>query len=101
MRHGVCRNATVRTITLALVAAAGWAQTAPDWRKIGSTSVELMLAAPATGPVDRVWFSADGSILYARTRSAKLLQTLDFQTWTPAAATEPAPLVQSAAMRSP
>lgn len=43
----------------------------PDWRRIGNSSVELLLAAPATGPVVRVWFSADGKTLYARTRSLR------------------------------
>ena len=43
------------------------AQTHPDWRKVGSSSVELMLASPATGPVERVWYSAGGSLLFART----------------------------------
>jgi len=55
-----------------------------DWRPVGGTSVELMLAAPATGPVDRVWFSADGSVLYARTPAGKTFQTANFETWIPA-----------------
>src|ERR1700730_5366634 len=105
MSHGVCRKGTVRgavqAITLALVAVSAFAQTAPDWRRIGSTSVELMLAAPATGPVERVWFSADGSVLYARVRSGKIFQTVDFQAWTPASAGEPAPVSLASAVRSP
>src|SRR6185503_11242929 len=55
----------------------------PDWRKIGSSAVELLFAAPATGPVDRVWFSESGSTLFARTRSGNILQTADFETWVP------------------
>ncbi len=58
------------------------AQPRPDWRKVGSSSVELMLASPATGPVERVWYSADGSLLFARTLSGKTFETADFQTWT-------------------
>src|SRR5713101_6134966 len=54
----------------------------PDWRKVGSTSVELMLAAPATGPVDNVWFGPDGRTLYARTHSGKTFETVDFESWT-------------------
>jgi len=50
---------------------------------VGGSSVELMLAAPATGPVDRVWFSADG-ILYAKVHSGKVFQTSDFESWSPA-----------------
>ncbi len=60
----------------------------PDWRKVGSSSVELMLAAPATGPVDNVWFAPDGRTLYARTHSGKVFETADFENWTAAA---PAP----------
>ena len=60
------------------------AQIRPDWRKIGSSSVDLNLASPATGPVDAVWFSADGSELYARTGSGRIFETGDFETWTPA-----------------
>jgi hypothetical protein len=55
----------------------------PDWRKIGSTSIELRLAAPATGPVDNVWFSLDGRTLYARLHSGKTFETVDFENWTP------------------
>jgi uncharacterized protein (TIGR03437 family) len=65
----------------------GWGQMRPDWRKIGPPSVELMLASPATGPVDRVWYS--GSTLYARTRSGRTLQTADFESWIPASGVEP------------
>jgi uncharacterized protein (TIGR03437 family) len=67
-------------LVLALVFLAA-AQPRPDWRKVGSSSVELMLASPATGPVERVWYSADGSLLFARTPSGKVFETADFQTW--------------------
>jgi uncharacterized protein (TIGR03437 family) len=59
----------------------GAAQTRPDWRKVGGASVELMLASPATGPVERVWYSADGSLLFARTPAGKVFETADFETW--------------------
>jgi uncharacterized protein (TIGR03437 family) len=73
------------------------AQTAPDWRKIGGSAVELFLAAPATGPIDQVWFSGAGSLLYARTRSGRVFQTADFETWY-AVATPPEPPPQAAAL---
>src|SRR6185369_251376 len=84
----VCRKATVRALVwLFTLAAAGVspvvAQT--DWRRVGGSSVELMLAAPATGPMDRVWFSPDGSILYARTAWGKVFQTANYETWFPVA----------------
>ncbi|HTX37922.1 MAG TPA: hypothetical protein VME43_22990 [Bryobacteraceae bacterium] len=47
--------------------------------------MDLELAAPATGPVNQVWYSADGSTLYARTGSGKVFRTSDFETWSPAA----------------
>lgn len=53
----------------------------PDWRKFGSPSIEMMLASPATGPVDSVWFAPDGGRLYAATRSGKIFETADFETW--------------------
>ena len=56
------------------------------WRKVGSSSVELMLAGPATGPVDNVWFAPDGRTLYARTHSGKSFETADFENWTPSTA---------------
>ena len=59
------------------------AQTAPlGWRQIGNTSMEVGLASPATGPVLAVWYSADGSRLYARTRANRVFETLDFENWT-------------------
>jgi uncharacterized protein (TIGR03437 family) len=64
------------------------AQTRPDWRKVGSSSVELMLASPATGPVERVWYSAGGSLLFARTPSGKVFETADFETWAAASVAE-------------
>lgn len=60
------------------------AQTAPlrlDWRHIGNSGIDLSLAAPATGPVDRVWFSADGTTIYARTHSGRTLETQDLEGW--------------------
>jgi uncharacterized protein (TIGR03437 family) len=39
-----------------------------------------MLASPATGPVDKVWFNGDGELL-ARTRSGKVFHSFDFETW--------------------
>src|SRR4026208_211873 len=71
---------------------AALAQTPPgiddaDWRRIGGTSVDLMLASPAGGPGDNVWFSSDGRTLYARTRTGRVFETIDFENWT--AATRP------------
>ena len=43
-----------------------------------------MLASPATGPVERVWYSPGGSLLYARTASGRTFQTADFASWSAA-----------------
>ncbi len=98
----MCRKDTYRpalrvlgfTLLAALCASA---QTRPDWRKVGTSAVELMLAGPATGPVDRVWFSPDGSQLFARTASGRTFSTIDFETWTPADAAAPPPAPPAAA----
>jgi len=43
--------------------------------------MELALPSLATGPVDRVWYSPNGSTLYARTASGRVFQTGDFEQW--------------------
>ena len=78
------------------------AQTQPNWRKVGGSSVDLMLASPATGPVERVWYSPDGSLLFARTLSGKLFETADFETWAAVAeGAETDPLIPATAARLP
>src|SRR5579872_719696 len=107
MRLVVCHNGTVRVpfriLTIGLAGAIGLlAQNPPDWRKIGGSGVDLMLASPATGAVDRVWYSGDGSTLFARTLSGRVFQTNDFETWKPAAnPPDPSPMVRAMAVRQP
>jgi uncharacterized protein (TIGR03437 family) len=103
----VCHKETLRhtlrlfALVLALAHFAA-AQTGAQWRKVGSFAVEFMLASPATGPVDRVWFNSDGGLLYARTRSGKVFQTPDFETWTAAAsAAQPSEPMPGMAVRVP
>jgi uncharacterized protein (TIGR03437 family) len=85
-------RATVRAITLVLALSCLASGQAPAWRRVGTSAVELLLASPATGPVDRVWFSASGGTLYARTDSGKVFETSDYEVWQPAANTaEPLP----------
>ena len=52
-----------------------------EWRHIGNTVIESGLASVSTGPVDRVWFAADGSKLIALTRSGRAFETEDFEQW--------------------
>src|ERR1700682_1082657 len=86
----MCRKYTTRqfgvlTVVAMLGALSASAQTAPlalDWRHIGNSGLDLSIAGVATGPVDRVWYSADGARLYARTGSGRVFQTEDFERWT-------------------
>jgi uncharacterized protein (TIGR03437 family) len=55
-----------------------------DWRRIGNSAMDLSLAAVATGPVDRVWYSDDGARLYAQTASGIVYATDDLEKWAPA-----------------
>ncbi|HMD48656.1 MAG TPA: hypothetical protein VKG79_06150 [Bryobacteraceae bacterium] len=52
-----------------------------DWRHIGNSAIELGLPSVATGPVSRVWYSADGSVLSLRTSDGRTYQTSDFERW--------------------
>ena len=86
-------------LTIAAIAAA---QSPPDWRKVGGFSVNLALASPATGRVERVWFSPGGSTLFARTQSLKVFETADFVSWSAVADPVDVPAVTPAnAVRLP
>lgn len=52
-----------------------------DWRRLGQPAIDLKLAGLATGPVTSVWFSPDGSRLFARSASGVVFETADFETW--------------------
>ncbi len=97
--RSVCRNATALTTLFAAVLATAvtHAQT-PEWRRIGTSTIAQGLASPAGGPVQRVWYSADGFVLYARIASGRTYQTNDFEKWTaaPAGVEPPTPAAGSA-----
>jgi uncharacterized protein (TIGR03437 family) len=89
----MCRRATVRVVigvwgvglgVLVLSPRLG-AQPAPAatmaWRHIGNSALELALPSLATGAVERVWYSPDGAILYAKTVSGRVFTTTDFEQW--------------------
>ncbi len=59
------------------------------WRRLGGSTFDAGLAAPATGAVAAVWFSPDASKLYARTVSGKVWETADYESWSPAANPSP------------
>jgi uncharacterized protein (TIGR03437 family) len=80
----MCRRSTIRLLTLTgiLVAAGAQAQNLQiDWRHIGNSAMELGLPSVATGPVSRVWYSADGSTLFAQASSGRTYETTDFERW--------------------
>jgi uncharacterized protein (TIGR03437 family) len=85
----MCRSTTVRIFVATATLGMGFlsapllrAQVADlDWRHIGNSALELGLPSVGTGPVDRVWYSADGSTLYASTRSGRTYQSTDFEQW--------------------
>jgi uncharacterized protein (TIGR03437 family) len=67
-----------------------WGQgTSVGWRHIGNSAIETALPAAATGPVDRVWYSPDGSALFAKTASGRTFRTADFEQWQLVTATPP------------
>ena len=94
----MCHNAPVprRRLSLGgaallLAASLAWAQSEaltprtllPDWRRVGSSSYDIFLASAATGPVEKVWFSSNGSRLFIRTASGRFFGTSDFESWQP------------------
>ncbi len=82
VRHSAtCRWAACLSFGLALFSVGASAQIGADWRRLGSTSMDLSLASPASGPVEKVWFAEDGSRLYARTSAKRTYATTDFEHW--------------------
>ena len=63
---------------------------APDWRRVGNSALDLDLAGLATGPVDRVGYSASGDQIWARSSSGKTFVTNDLDHWVAAAPGSPA-----------
>jgi uncharacterized protein (TIGR03437 family) len=83
----------------------GWSQptvpaSVPDWRRVGNTAIDWSLAALATGPVNRVWYSTSGSLLI-ETAARRVLETKDFETWRPAATPVPAEAQNAPVVRLP
>jgi len=85
----VCAMIVGANLALAQLPQAEPGEYRADWRRIGNSAVELNLASPATGPVERVWYSPDGSQLYARAGSGQIYESADFENWAPSATAEP------------
>lgn len=62
-----------------------------EWRPVGNRVLDAGLAGLASGPVERVWYSADGGKLLARTAAGRVFETVDFETWREASGTPPQP----------
>jgi uncharacterized protein (TIGR03437 family) len=57
-------------------------ETGVGWRHVGNAAIDTgQLPSAATGPVDRVWYSPDGSSLFAKTASGRVFETPDFEQW--------------------
>src|ERR1019366_84802 len=79
----VCHKGTVRrpvggTVLMLALAGLASAQSA-NRRRVGNAAVHRLLASPATGPVEKVWFSVSGGTLYARTSSGRVFETSDYE----------------------
>jgi uncharacterized protein (TIGR03437 family) len=99
------KSATVRVLATTLCAAlylhAQTSAQTSSWRQIGNALIDRSLAGLATGPVDRVWYSADGSQLMIRTASGSVFATRDFETWQPSSVVASAPVTRSGAVSLP
>lgn len=90
------RMTTVRTITRCFGAVLLFASLAeaqvpalrPAWRRIGNSSLVTGLSSNAGGPVEKVWFQADGSIA-VRLPGGRGYSTADLESWRPLAASAP------------
>lgn len=69
----------------------------PDWRRIGNSAVDLGLAGLTTGAVSRIWYSADGATLFAKTADGRVFTTEDFEGWNGGPAT---PVIEPLAARA-
>ena len=81
----MCRRSAARLVCSGVLLIGVWTATAqtatPDWRHIGNSALELALPSVATGAVDRVWYSPDGSTLFTRTASGRVFETTDLEQW--------------------
>src|ERR1700733_960918 len=89
----MCPRTTVRVLSRVAVPAClfvlpwcAWGQVSATtggvgWRHIGNSAIQLPLPSLATGAVDRVWYSSEGSTLFAKTASGRIFETRDFEQW--------------------
>jgi len=87
MDAGVSQRATAAVLLLAAAGATSFAQIS-GWRQIGNTALVTGLSSPASGPVERVWFSSDGT-LWVRLPGGAVLSSRDGGSWKRAEAPVP------------
>src|SRR6516225_1942976 len=74
---------------------------AEDWVRLGNSAIDFSLAGLATGAVERVWYAPQGEGLLIQTKSGKIYQTNDFESWKPVAATTIPPLPDQSVFKLP
>lgn len=72
-----------------------------DWRRIGSLVHDGALAGPASGPVNRVWYSANGAKIGVETATGRRFETTDLETWSTTSAPAPASPASSISLNLP
>jgi uncharacterized protein (TIGR03437 family) len=84
----VLRAATIYCVAAAvMLPVAARAQSArstisADWRAVGNQILEAAVPVGlASGPVERVWFSADGARLFAQLDNGQVLENADDDSW--------------------
>lgn len=83
----MCRRTTVRVAAVGALAIGLVALPLPvaaqtvGWRRVGNSAMDLSLPSLATGAVNRVWYSPDGTVLYAKIASGRTFSTADFEQW--------------------
>jgi uncharacterized protein (TIGR03437 family) len=77
------------------------APVAIEWRNAGNLSLDRGLNGVASGTITRVWYSADGTKLYALGVGGRVFETSDFEQWTISTAQVPAPAVDGFSRSKP
>lgn len=77
----------------ALLLLASWAEAQmpalrPAWRRIGNSSLVTGLSSNAGGPVERVWFQADGEIA-VRLPGGRAFTSANLESWQPSTSAAP------------
>lgn len=89
MDAGVSQRATLAAVLLLAAASPAVRAQGPAWRQIGNTSLVAGLSSPASGPVERVWFAADGT-LFVQLPGGAVFASRNSEPWRPAVAAPPA-----------